>query len=350
MPFRSVGLRTFLFYGLCFLGLWISDLQSFVMGCQVPNVAELDSSHRALQLIAKRVEGSFKIYRAEVPLPRDVTESDSNFVLKFRGYLWRLDEVARANYTAKLQVGELEQSAAWDAKYIYGFSKGGVPNSSMLKVLERGTSQAIAATPFYDNYLIGPIDSLWFAGGQPVINFFQRPGTQLKLNAGSDYPDSLLMSIDVPDQKTEFILSPTEPFQMVSSTAASTLGDTKIATQVTSRQLGTGIVPEKILRTVTNGEIGYTELLLFDLKPLSDDAKIHSGLDEAVFKDMNETYQVYKYEVGSPKEKVGELFQKPLDFTPPTTSFFRASFLWINGILIASFILFLVFRYFKSKA
>lgn len=340
------------------LALFVVVLNAAVCkAVEPPTVAQFRLDHLELRRAVSNVQGDFHVFRSETVLPRALDElpSDLDIPLIRKGSLWRSTERFRADYRSfrpsSKVAKESQHSVARDGGKVYELSSV-APDSGMLRVCDMDTPEAAVSMKFIEFMFYQPLDALWSGGGgTPFVDMLQRPDAKIvpntqKLVGGFSM---LVTADDWSESRYEFESSKNHPLGYCFASDGGRDSLVKAERRVFSAEQQGEIFPTRVVNVVALGRnSGYTEVFIFDLKPLESRSPIASELTAASFQDLGTGYQVYNFR-RSAKEEIAERYDAPATPTASSVSKLRSYFLWLNGLLVLALLAYILYRRGRNK-
>ncbi len=331
-------------------------------GSQPPTFTELRSAHEALRAAVIDVQGTVQVYRAESEIPAAFEQlpSDLGIPLISSGNIWRGKDRFRGDTTAYMPHpdGRREhvQSLAIDDGNVFRLSAGPDVEIGTLDVWDVDMPEAAEMEMSIEQHFYHLLDSLWSSDGFSFIDLLQRPGAEIAatsrtLQAGVSF---FLPLNDNSDGQLELEGTRYYPFGYLLS--SQTAGDLtfRLERRAFSREVDGRVLPTRIVTVGSAGpRMGYTQVVLLDLKPLEADSPIAKPITVASFQDLGVPYQVYRHRLGAAEVELAERYD-----TPPGAGRagsegvfggFRTVFLWVNGLVIVTAAGYLAIRFAKKR-
>ncbi len=286
-------------------------------GSQPPTLTELRAAHAALRAAAIDVQGTIQVYRAETEIPAAFQQlpSELGIPLVSSGNVWRGKDRIRGDSTADIPHpdGRREhvQSLAVADGNVFRLSAGPDVQIGMLDVWDVGMPEAAEIETSIEQHFYHLLDSLWSSDGFPFIDLLQRPGAEIAatsrtLQAGVTF---FLPLNDNSDGQLELEGTRYYPFGYLLS--SQTAGDLtfRLERRAFSREVDGRVLPTRIVTVGSAGPtMGYTQVVILDLKPLEADSPIAKPITVASFQDLGVAYQVYRHRLGAAEVEIAERY------------------------------------------
>ena len=322
-----------------------------------PTVQEFRRDLAKIRDHSTNVQGSFRIYRAEIANQLALSETPKaiNLPLVRSGKLWRNGLRFRADYKLRSanNSNEFPQSVAVDDSKVFELSYGEARASGMLQIFEKDTPEAVASMASIKSIFYEPLDSLWSLNGVGLADLLQRPDTTIQPNSVLAGGYSLLLTSNDAGKTTyhlEFDPAPGHPFGYGVFVHEEAGIQVNAKRRVFSQEKAGVLYPLRVVDVFTLGapSEGYTQVVEFDLGPLEANSPISEQIESSSFQGLGDAYQVYITKQGS-KVEIAERYGRPAgnDLLRPTSGNWRTGFLWVNAVAIV--VLISLYAYYRSK-
>jgi len=319
---------------------------------ELPTRQEIAESISKLRADSMNVQGEFKVYRIEKPIPQAFEKSPEQLGIPLvrQGVLWRNSERFRTEFTSFKNVdGETEETAkafAYDEEFVYRFGGSGRPDAGSLHIYTYHAPGVEAVRGSMD-LVLWPLDALWSSGGVGFDEMIQRPDVEITSREDCAFCTEYSDGTDY--GRCEF--APSKNYPLVRAFASTTQNDVDFSLdiRVKSVEKQGSIVPKKIVAIESRlpGTGGYTQIIEFDLEPLQANSPVAEKIAEDSFRHLGHDYRVYRY-TDSERADITAHHLRQVDSERPNATF-RKYFLWINGAIILAIIGYVGFRLWKKR-
>jgi len=312
---------------------------------ELPTRQEIAESISELRADSMNVQGEFKVYRIEKPIPQAFEKSPEQLGIPLvrQGVLWRNSERFRTEFTsfknADPESGGAAKAFAYDEEFVYRFGGSGRPDAGSLHIYTHDAPGVEAVRGSMD-LVLWPLDALWSSGGVGFDEMIQRPDVEVVDCDGRafciEFPDA------EGDGRCEFARSKNYPLVRAFASARQNDVDFSFDQRIESVEKQGSIYPSRIVHVGT-----YTQIIEFDLEPLQANSPVAVKIAEDSFRHLGHDYRVYRYTDSERADITGHHLRQVDSERPNAT--FRKYFLWINGAIILAIIGYVGFRLWKKR-
>lgn len=281
---------------------------------EVPSLDTLEKEWATLQENVQQVQGTFRTYRIEKPLPEALTKNPEEIEIPVvrEGHLWRDGKRFRADYSShdnRNQPGEkVQHSLAMDGKRVFAYSYVEGSKIGMLRVSTAGSAEAKSMVNTINHSFLHSLDALWSIDGKPWAEYHQQPGVRLTAGGANSKDRFSMRHAPVQHAQTTAEFYQEKPFPFLSLEATDqAVGNLNVTVQERVTHTPSGkLRPTRVVQVVTLPEQkGYTEVTELNLEPLAKDSPLKEPTTPASFQDLGGDYQVYHVNEQG-KEALGE--------------------------------------------
>ncbi|MBR9804792.1 hypothetical protein GYB59_25210 [bacterium] len=250
---------------------------------------EVISGHARLRADSAAIEGEFFLYQTEAIVPEAVNKSPEELGLPLQssGYFWRKPGAFRLDFADGSAI------AAGD-DLLCEFQPGEADEQPTLTLYDRKDPRAQFAESFYTGWLEWEPNVLWANSGgrMSFVELSETEQTRLTATPGG----GIRLQVIHPTiaGKAEFELAPDDPHPITRMTIEG--GDEnrslKIERHFVSTKVDGHTLPAKIVERVAQEGSTVTKVLVFRLKPLSENSPIADPISPKTFDDLNASYSV----------------------------------------------------------